>query len=82
MIVTALESGLPLLNPYKDRIANFRHGVNFAVAGCTGISAEIMEENKIFNTAFTNSSLTVQLDWMSSHFENTWNTGNSINLGL
>ncbi|KAL3381870.1 hypothetical protein AABB24_001791 [Solanum stoloniferum] len=67
----ALESGLPLLNPYKDQSANFRHGVNFAVAGCTGISAEIMAENKIFNTAFTNSSLTVQLDWMSSHFQTT-----------
>uniref|UniRef100_M1B0H0 Alpha-L-fucosidase 2 n=1 Tax=Solanum tuberosum TaxID=4113 RepID=M1B0H0_SOLTU len=71
----ALESGLPLLNPYKDRSANFRHGVNFAVAGCTGISAEIMAENKIFNTAFTNSSLTVQLDWMSSHFETTCTIG-------
>ncbi|KAL3349573.1 hypothetical protein AABB24_022608 [Solanum stoloniferum] len=67
----ALESGLPLLKPYKDTSAHFKHGVNFAVAGCTGISTEIMAENKIFNTAFTNSSLTVQLDWMSSHFQTT-----------
>ncbi|KAM3219094.1 GDSL esterase/lipase [Capsicum annuum] len=67
----ALESGLPLLNPYKDRNANFGHGVNFAVAGATALSSEFLAENKIVNTALTNSSLSVQLDWMSSHFQTT-----------
>ncbi|XP_059313132.1 GDSL esterase/lipase At5g03980-like [Lycium ferocissimum] len=66
----ALESGLPLLNPYKLRSAKFRHGANFAVAGATALPAEIMAEKKIINSA-TNSSLNVQLDWMSSHFETT-----------
>ncbi|XP_059313131.1 acetylajmalan esterase-like [Lycium ferocissimum] len=64
----ALESGLPLLNPYKDQNANFRHGANFAVAGATALSAEFLAEKKIA-TSVTNSSLSVQLDWMSSHFE-------------
>ncbi|KAM3247464.1 acetylajmalan esterase-like [Capsicum annuum] len=68
----ALESGLPLLNPYKDRNANFGHGVNFAVAGATALSAEFLAENDIINLSFTNSSLSVQLDWMSSHFQTTY----------
>ncbi|XP_016477709.2 GDSL esterase/lipase At5g03980-like [Nicotiana tabacum] len=64
----ALGSGLPLLNPYKLKSANFRHGVNFAVAGATALSAEVMAKKKIVNAA-TNSSLSVQLAWMSSHFK-------------
>ncbi|KAF3622094.1 putative acetylajmalan esterase-like [Capsicum annuum] len=70
MFVTALESGLPLLNPYKLPSANFKHGANFAVASATALSTEIMAEKKIFNP-MTNNSLNVQLDWMSSHFETT-----------
>ncbi|XP_055814934.1 acetylajmalan esterase-like [Solanum dulcamara] len=69
----ALESGLPLLNPYKDESANFRHGVNFAVAGATALSDETMADNKIFNIV-TNISLSVQLDWFSSHFQTTCST--------
>ncbi|XP_060217091.1 acetylajmalan esterase-like [Lycium barbarum] len=65
----ALESGLPLLNPYKRQNANFRHDANFAVAGATALPTEIMAENKIVNSALTNSSLSVQLDWMFSHFD-------------
>ncbi|XP_070036853.1 GDSL esterase/lipase At5g03980-like isoform X1 [Nicotiana tomentosiformis] len=64
----ALGSGLPLLNPYKLQSANFTHGVNFAVAGATALPAEVMAEKKIVNAA-TNSSLSVQLAWMSSHFK-------------
>uniref|UniRef100_M1B0G5 Alpha-L-fucosidase 2 n=1 Tax=Solanum tuberosum TaxID=4113 RepID=M1B0G5_SOLTU len=67
----AVESGLPLLNPYKDENADFRHGVNFAVAGCTALSAKSLAGNNIVNIALTNSSLSVQLDWMSSHFQIT-----------
>ncbi|CAN4111136.1 unnamed protein product [Withania somnifera] len=66
----ASESGLPLLNPYKLRGANFRHGANFAVAGATALPTEIMIEKQIVNP-MTNCSLSVQLDWMSSHFETT-----------
>ncbi|KAK4339625.1 hypothetical protein RND71_041087 [Anisodus tanguticus] len=67
----ALESGLPLLNPYKLQSANFRHGANFAVAGATALPNEILANKKIVNSALTNSSLSVQLDWMSSHFHTT-----------
>ncbi|XP_060219142.1 acetylajmalan esterase-like [Lycium barbarum] len=94
----ALESGLPLLNPYKDQNANFRHGANFAVAGATALSAPVMAEKKIA-MSITNSSLSVQLDWMSSHLETTCSTdcptklkkslflvgeigGNELNYGL
>ncbi|CAN4108742.1 unnamed protein product [Withania somnifera] len=67
----AVESGLPLLNPYKDRIANFSHGADFAVAGATALSAEFLAEKMNIATSFTNSSLSVQLDWMDSHFKST-----------
>lgn len=73
----ALESGLPLLNPYKDQSANFTHGANFAVAGATALSAEVMAEKKI-SMSSTNSSLSVQLDWMSSHFKNTCSPGKTM----
>ncbi|XP_070049940.1 acetylajmalan esterase-like [Nicotiana tomentosiformis] len=66
----ALESGLPLLNPIKDQTANFRHGADFAVAGATALPVEILENKKMVNLS-TNSSLSVQLDWMSSHFQTT-----------
>ncbi|PHT41335.1 hypothetical protein CQW23_20189 [Capsicum baccatum] len=41
------------------------------VAGATALSVEFLAENNNVNTAFTNSSLSVQLDWMSSHFQTT-----------
>ncbi|XP_070050005.1 GDSL esterase/lipase At5g03980-like [Nicotiana tomentosiformis] len=47
-LLTILESGLPLLNSYKDQNAN-------------ALSTEIMAEKKIVN-GLTNSSLNVQLD--------------------
>ncbi|MCD7453753.1 hypothetical protein HAX54_021986 [Datura stramonium] len=78
----ALESGLPLLNPYERQNANFRHGANFAVAGATALSTEILAaENKIVNP-MTNSSLNVQLDWMSSHFETTCSSTEKLNKSL
>ncbi|XP_049407197.1 GDSL esterase/lipase At5g03980-like isoform X2 [Solanum stenotomum] len=78
----AVESGLPLLNPYKDENADFRHGVNFAVAGCTALSAKSLAENNIVNIALTNSSLSVQLDWMSSHFQTTCSPAEKMNDSL
>lgn len=75
-----MECDLPLLNPYKDENAEFRHGVNFAVAGSTAISAEFLAENNIDNIGATNSSLSVQLDWMSSHFHTTCSPSNTFSL--
>ncbi|XP_018633519.2 GDSL esterase/lipase At5g03980-like isoform X2 [Nicotiana tomentosiformis] len=42
--------------------------IDFIVAGATALPAEVMAEKKIVNAA-TNSSLSVQLAWMSSHFK-------------
>ncbi|XP_021732268.1 acetylajmalan esterase-like [Chenopodium quinoa] len=55
------------LNPYLKRDADFTHGVNFAVAGATAFPAEFLADKNIVNSV-TNSSLSVQLDWMWSHF--------------
>ncbi|XP_027156266.1 GDSL esterase/lipase At5g03980-like [Coffea eugenioides] len=62
--------GLPYLEPYKKAHANFKHGVNFAVAGATALSEEALKAKNITNPA-TNSSLSVQLEWMASHFNST-----------
>ncbi|KAH7846885.1 hypothetical protein Vadar_019317 [Vaccinium darrowii] len=59
-------SGLPFLNPYLKKDAKFRHGVNFAVAGATALPENVLTKLNITNT-LTNSSLQVQLDWMSKH---------------
>ncbi|PIM98409.1 Chlorogenate--glucarate O-hydroxycinnamoyltransferase [Handroanthus impetiginosus] len=63
----AMAAGLPLLPPYKNVDADFRHGVNFAVAGSTALPMEVLATKHIFSPV-TNSSLNVQLDWMSTHF--------------
>nr|XP_016511140.1 PREDICTED: GDSL esterase/lipase At5g03980-like isoform X2 [Nicotiana tabacum] len=47
--------------------------IDFIVAGATALPAEIMAEKKISNS-LTNSSLNVQLDWMSSHFKSACST--------
>lgn len=66
--LTARESGLPFLNPFKNENTDFSHGVNFAVAGATALSVESLAEKNI-SMSFTNSTLTVQLHWISSHFK-------------
>ncbi|XP_022998969.1 acetylajmalan esterase-like [Cucurbita maxima] len=63
----ALDAGLPLVNPYLNKDALTRHGVNFAVAGSTALSSEALSQKKI-SSLVTNSSLDQQLDWMFSHF--------------
>ncbi|KAH7847064.1 hypothetical protein Vadar_021466 [Vaccinium darrowii] len=70
----ATAAGLPFLNPYKNYNADFRHGVHFAVAGATALPAEALAENNI-TSEITNSSLNVQLDWMSAHFNSICDTG-------
>ncbi|KAK6154491.1 hypothetical protein DH2020_008739 [Rehmannia glutinosa] len=62
----AMAAGLPLLPPYKDINGDFRHGVNFAVAGSTALRSEVLAGKHIISPV-TTSSLNVQLDWMASH---------------
>lgn len=57
---------LPLLNPYEQKGANFRHGINFAVAGSTALSVKTLAWKNIHG-APTNSSLDVQLRRMSDY---------------
>ena len=73
LCLTATAFGLPYLEPYKKAHANFEHGVNFAVAGATALSEEALKAKNITNPA-TNSSLSVQLEWMASHFNSTCHT--------
>ncbi|GMP40141.1 hypothetical protein CsSME_00010702 [Camellia sinensis var. sinensis] len=63
----AMAAGLPFLNPYKNIDADFRHGVNFAVAGSTALPIEVLANQNI-SSPLTSSSLTVQLDSMFTHF--------------
>ncbi|CAL5330179.1 unnamed protein product [Camellia sinensis] len=70
----AMAAGLPFLNPYKNTDdADFRHGVNFSVAGSTALPTEILASENILSPV-TNSSLSVQLGWMSTHFNSTCKT--------
>lgn len=60
--------GLPYLPPYLalgEGGQNFRHGVNFAVAGATALDPEFFYQTKIASFLWTNDSLTVQLGWFS-----------------
>ncbi|KAI8022229.1 Acetylajmalan esterase [Camellia lanceoleosa] len=63
----AMAAGLPFLDPYLNTDGDFRHGANFAVASSTALPVEVLA-NKNILTMYTNSSLSVQLNWMSTHF--------------
>ncbi|GFZ07071.1 SGNH hydrolase-type esterase superfamily protein [Actinidia rufa] len=63
----------PLLNPYKNTDASFSHGANFAVAGSTALPVEVLARKNI-STMVTSSSLSVQLDWMFTHFNSICHT--------
>ncbi|KAE9448614.1 hypothetical protein C3L33_19485, partial [Rhododendron williamsianum] len=67
-------AGLPLLNAYKNTGADFKHGVDFAVAGSTALPVETLADQNILSPV-TTSSLGVQLDWMSTHFNSTCDGG-------
>ncbi|KAF7138041.1 hypothetical protein RHSIM_Rhsim07G0191300 [Rhododendron simsii] len=69
----AISAGLPFLNPYENIGADFGHGVNFAVAGATALPVEFLASKLIFSL-LTESSLSVQLDWMSGHFSSICST--------
>ncbi|KAF3454538.1 hypothetical protein FNV43_RR04986 [Rhamnella rubrinervis] len=65
----AISAGIPLLDPYLNKNALFSkgRGVNFAVAGSTALPVAVLAQLNI-SSPFTNSSLSIQLDWMDSHF--------------
>ncbi|KAL1803750.1 hypothetical protein ACET3Z_032397 [Daucus carota] len=70
----ALVAGLPLLKPYEGRSGNFRHGINFAVAGATALPVETLASKNIHGGR-TSSSLDVQLRWMSEYLSSYCKTG-------
>ncbi|KAI5062279.1 hypothetical protein GOP47_0022818 [Adiantum capillus-veneris] len=63
LIVDFLETwiGLPLLQPYLDREANFNTGVNYAVSGATAETASSLRSRQI--RPLTDLSLDVQVGW-------------------
>ncbi|KAG7968467.1 hypothetical protein I3843_08G156700 [Carya illinoinensis] len=65
----ALAAGIPFLHPYLNKDVMFirGYGENFAVAGSTALPTYVLAEKNI-SSRITNSSLSVQLDWMFSHF--------------
>ncbi|TVU29367.1 hypothetical protein EJB05_20931 [Eragrostis curvula] len=73
----AKDLGLPLLNPYLDKSADFTHGVNFAVAGATALSTAALAKKGIA-IALTNSSLDVQLKWFKDFMTSTTNSTQEI----
>jgi hypothetical protein len=68
----ARDLGLPLLNPYLDRGADFTHGVNFAVGGATALSTATLARRGI-TIPHTNSSLEVQIRWFKEFMSSTTN---------
>ncbi|XP_074379868.1 acetylajmalan esterase-like [Apium graveolens] len=71
----ASAAGLPLLNPYEQVGANFRHGINFAVAGATALPVKTLASKDIHAVPTpTSSSLDVQLRRMSDYLSSYCNT--------
>lgn len=66
----AIYFGLPLLNPYLAGGSDFRHGVNFAVAGATALDPEALTARNVA-VSLTRSSLAKQLHWFRSHLNST-----------
>ncbi|KDP43678.1 hypothetical protein JCGZ_24136 [Jatropha curcas] len=82
----ARSAGVPFLDAYLTPNVTFSHGANFAVSGSTALPVSVLAEKKII-APITNSSLSVQLDWMFSYFkgrcrngegDSTSDTGNLI----
>ncbi|KAK6232512.1 hypothetical protein SCA6_002585 [Theobroma cacao] len=66
----ALSAEIPFLDAYLNKDGLFDHGVNFAVAGATALSVEVLSKRNISSVP-TNKSLSNQLDWMFSYFNRT-----------
>ncbi|KAK6229297.1 hypothetical protein SCA6_018248 [Theobroma cacao] len=69
----ARSAGIPFLDAYLNENSTHSSGVDFAVAGATALPVEILARRNITATV-TNSSLTMQLDWMFTHFNTTCET--------
>ncbi|KAG5521195.1 hypothetical protein RHGRI_033677 [Rhododendron griersonianum] len=69
----AQSAGLPFLSPYMNRDGDFAHGVNYAVAGSTALTTEVLSRRNI-PSPVTRSSLSVQLDRMSTHINSICTT--------
>ncbi|XP_009765905.1 GDSL esterase/lipase At5g03980-like isoform X2 [Nicotiana sylvestris] len=65
--------GMNFFQNTTGRCSNGMLMIDFIVAGATALSTENLAEEKIVNSV-TNSSLSVQLDWMSTHFKSTYPT--------
>ncbi|KMT07930.1 hypothetical protein BVRB_6g145330 [Beta vulgaris subsp. vulgaris] len=59
---------LSFLDAYLNKADNFKHGVNFAVAGSTTLTTSTLAAKNILSP-ITNSSLPVQLGWFKSHLQ-------------
>ncbi|XP_016648562.1 PREDICTED: GDSL esterase/lipase At1g28590-like isoform X2 [Prunus mume] len=76
--------GLPLVPPYLESqdsnqsVQNFEAGVNFAVVGATALDAAFLEEMGD-STAFTNNSLSIQLEWFKQMLPSLCNTSSDCN---
>ncbi|KAM3752584.1 hypothetical protein ACB098_03G029900 [Castanea mollissima] len=68
----AKSAGIPFLSPFLDRDAVARgHGVNFAVLDATALPMNVLTANSI-PLPLHFSSLSEQLDWMSTYFNDTF----------
>ena len=78
---TAKSAGAPFLGAYLNLISTFSGGggggVNFAVGGATALPVNVLAQRNIFALS-TNSSLSVQLDWMTSYFNRLCNNATGI----
>ncbi|XP_074358938.1 acetylajmalan esterase-like isoform X3 [Apium graveolens] len=65
-----MAAGLPFLSPYLKKDADFTHGVNFAVASSTAMTIkDLAQRNITVNPQTVNTSLNVQVDWMSDYLK-------------
>ncbi|XVE62240.1 hypothetical protein DITRI_Ditri06bG0102200 [Diplodiscus trichospermus] len=69
----AMSAEIPFLDSYLNKDGLFDHGVNFAVAGATALSEEVLSKRNI-SFVPANISLSTQLDWMFSYFYTTCNS--------
>ncbi|XP_074587751.1 GDSL esterase/lipase At5g03980-like isoform X1 [Curcuma longa] len=66
----ALNLNLSLIDPYLLDGADFRSGVNFAVAGSTALDSSVLLQRSII-APVTNKPLSVQLQWFKTHLNST-----------
>ncbi|KAL7116972.1 hypothetical protein ACP275_03G040900 [Erythranthe tilingii] len=63
---TAMALGIPLLNPYLDKNASFKNGVNFAVAASTALNSSFFTSRGIIVPTSV-PSLNAQLTWFRTY---------------